>query len=172
MFLLVVVWNSYLLCCRQSRRSQKTQWGKQTTSWASSTGDPPYLFLSKNVSWCDDDADLVLMYGRENCQDTNWIKTWKVQVPCGFVAAKTLQIWFCVRPPVVPVGQMVGWASTLMCGCRWAEVLPWAPAHTCCTSTGCVCPPSGVRHCLWVLLDGSSSKGSPWGGVDGVEGWD
>lgn len=47
----------------------------------------------------------------------------------------------------------------------------------CCTSTGCVVvlPPAvvGVRHCLWVLLGGSSSKGSPggggWGGEEGED---
>lgn len=35
------------LCCRQSRRSQRTLWGKWTPSWGSSAGDPPSLLYQK-----------------------------------------------------------------------------------------------------------------------------
>lgn len=53
--------------------------------------------------------------------------------------------------------------------CRWAGVLPWAPAHTCFTSTGCVSslwPPGSVTVC-GCFLGGSSSKGSTGGGCRG-----
>lgn len=80
--------------------------------------------------------------------------------------------WWVESPPPPFCG-----ASTvvqpLVWRCRWAGVLPSARAHTCCSSTGCVVvlpAAAGVRHCLWVLLGGSSSKGSPRGGEAGVWG--
>lgn len=50
----------------------------------------------------------------------------------------------------------------------------WGPAmssssHLLHVNRLCVLPLAvGVRHCLWVLLSGSSSKGSPGGGGGGL----
>ncbi len=75
---------------------------------------------------------------------------------------------------MVPGGQMGGWvpcrASTvsqpLVWMCRWAGVLPWAQAPTCCTSTGC-------ESSLWpsgsVTVCGCSSVAAPQKGARG--GW-